>query len=200
MSEAEPIAASVAPHPRDELLAEVIEYAAAKGLADVSLRQLAADLGTSHRMLIYHFGSKQGLLAAVVGEVERQQREAVAQLRREPGMTPTAIAEQMWQRFTDPALWPLERLFFELYAQALQGREHTGDFLRAALDPWLDLFTEVHVASGLPAGEARALARLGIATTRGLLLDLLATGDRDGVDEAAQLFATWYECALRRNR
>ncbi|HEX6499188.1 MAG TPA: TetR/AcrR family transcriptional regulator [Micromonosporaceae bacterium] len=199
MTQVEPSTAATPPRPRDELLAAVIGYAARRGIADVSLRQLAAQLGTSHRMLIYHFGSKEGLLAAVVGEVERRQREAVGELRRQPGMTPVAIAEQMWRRFADPELWPLERLFFELYAQALQGREHTGDFLRAALDPWLDLFTEVHTTLGVPAGEARALARLGIATTRGLLLDLLATGDRDGVDDAARLFATWYEQALRQS-
>nr|WP_277349830.1 TetR/AcrR family transcriptional regulator [Planosporangium thailandense] len=182
------------------MLAAAVEYAAGQGLTDISLRQLAAELGTSHRMLIYHFGSKQGLLAAVVAEVERGQRDAVAQLRREPGMTPVEIARLMWQRFTDPELWPLERLFFELYAQALQGREHTGGFLDAVLEPWLDLFTQLHVAHGLPPERARACARLGVAVTRGLLLDLLATGDRDGVDQAAQLFVEWYESALRSAR
>jgi hypothetical protein len=46
----------------------------------------------------------------------------------------------------------------------------------------------VLTARGLPADQARATARLGLATVRGLLLDLLATGDRAGVDAALELF------------
>ncbi|HEX6533893.1 MAG TPA: TetR/AcrR family transcriptional regulator [Gemmatimonadaceae bacterium] len=174
--------------PRDQLLAAAVDYAAREGIAGASLRQVAAALGTSHRMLIYHFGSKAGLLAAVVGEVERRQREALAELRVDPGMTPEEIARRMWRRFTDPELLPLERLFFELYARALQGREDTGDFLRTVMEPWLEQLTELHRAWGAPRATARAQARLGIAVVRGLLLDLLATGDRRGVDAAMTLF------------
>ncbi len=66
--------------PRDRLLTAAVEYAAEHGISDLSLRALAAGLGTSHRMLIHHFGSKQGLLEAVVTEVERRQRDALAGL------------------------------------------------------------------------------------------------------------------------
>ncbi len=182
--------------PREQLLAAAVEHVAHTGVADVSLRQLATELGSSHRMLIYHFGSKQGLLAAIAGEVERRQREAVAELRLDPGMTPAELARRLWQRFADPRLWPLERLFFELYAQALRGREHTGDFLNQVLEPRLELLAEVHRAHGLPPAAARAHARLGIAVVRGLLLDLLATRDRPGVDQAMALFIDWYERSL----
>ena len=67
--------------PRDRLLAAAVDYAAQHGISDVSLRTLAAGLGTSHRMLIHHFGSKEGLLAAVVTEVERRQRDTLLGLR-----------------------------------------------------------------------------------------------------------------------
>ena len=50
--------------PRDRLLSALVEYAAAHGLADASLRELAAAVGTSHRMLLYHFGSREGVVAA----------------------------------------------------------------------------------------------------------------------------------------
>jgi hypothetical protein len=50
----------------------------------------------------------------------------------------------------------------------------------------------------VPAKVARVRARLGLAVTRGLLLDLLATGDRDGVDEAMQMFIAWYEGSATR--
>lgn len=188
MSRSEPRAAGRDQEPREKLLAAAVDYATREGVSDVSLRQLATELGTSHRMLIYHFGSKEGLLAAVVGEVERRQREALAELRLDPAMTPEEIARRMWRRFADPALWPSERLFFELYAQALQGRAHTGDFLDVVMEPWLEVLTDLHRAWGTPPRMARAKARLGIAVVRGMLLDLLATGDRRGVDEAMKLF------------
>src|SRR5262245_45618005 len=150
-------------------------------------------------MLIHHFGSKHGLWTAVVTEVERRQREAFADLQLDPAMAPGKMARQMWKRFADPKLWPLERLFFELYGHALQGRDHTEGFLRNALDPCLEMLTQMHQARGLSPAEARATARMGVAGTRGLLLDLLATGDRRGVDKAMELFIDLYEILLERS-
>src|SRR5690349_1562902 len=118
-----------APTRREQLLHAAVEHVAAHGISDLSLRQLAAALGTSHRMLVYHFGSKEGLLVAVVQEVEARQRQALAELSAEPGLSPLEQGTRLWQRLTDPALWPHERLFFEVYGQALQGRPHTTALL-----------------------------------------------------------------------
>jgi AcrR family transcriptional regulator len=183
---------------RDRLLVAAIELAAQDGIRDVSLRQIAAELGTSHRMLIYHFGSKDGLLAAISGAVEQQQRDALAELSDDPSVTPAEAASQMWERFADPALWPLERLFFDLYAQALHGGAALAGFLDAALEPWFAPIVEAQTAAGMSAETARALARLGVATTRGLLLDLLATGDRAGVDAAMRMFLDWFQRASQQ--
>jgi AcrR family transcriptional regulator len=177
---------------RDRLLAAAIDLAARDGLRDASLRRIAADLGTSHRMLIYHFGSKDGLLAAISTAVEQQQRDALAALSADPAMAPTEAALRMWERFADPALRPLERLFFDLYVQALQGNDSLAGFLDRALEPWFAPIIAVQTERGLPVESARALARLGVATTRGLLLDLLATGDRAGVDAAMEEFLRLY--------
>ncbi len=165
---------------REQLLAAVVEQALRGGIADLSLRELAAAIGTSHRMLLYHFGSRQGLLTAVVRTVEEAQRANVSGL----GIT-AASARPLWQHFSDPQLWPAERLFFELYAHALLGRPGTEGFLDSAIEPWIAvLVPAIMQEAGLDASTARAEARLVLAVTRGLLLDLLATGDRDGVTEA----------------
>ena len=66
--------------PRAALLQVVIESIARHGLGARSLRDLAADAGTSHRMLIHHFGSRDGLLVAIVSEVEAQQRALLLDL------------------------------------------------------------------------------------------------------------------------
>jgi hypothetical protein len=94
----------------------------------------------------------------------------------------------MWQRVADPALWPNERLFFEIYAQALQGSPHALPLLDGIVDLWVEPIAQLAVAAGRDEGEARAEARLGVAVTRGLLLDLLATGDRAACDAAMERY------------
>ena len=173
---------------RERLLAAAMEHVARHGVGDLSLRGLAAALGTSHRMLIYHFGSREGLLIEVVRGVEAQQRAALAQLLLETEGSPAETMRRLWQRLADPALWPNERLFFELYAQALQGSPHARPFLDGIVDHWVEPLTRIGVAEGRPEEQARAEARLGVAVTRGLLLDLLATGDRAGVDAAMERY------------
>lgn len=175
------------------MLSAAVEYVAGHGISDLSLRQLAAALGTSHRMLVYHFGSKESLLVAVVREVERQQRAALAELGADPDLSPVEQGLRLWRRLTDPALWPYERLFFEVYGQALQGRPHTTALLDGIVDTWLEPITALNVRNGMPADVARSTARLSIAVTRGLLLDLLATGDRPAVDAAMHRFLAMYE-------
>ena len=172
------------PQARERLLAAAVDHALDTGIADLSLRQLAAAIGTSHRMLIYHFGSREGLLAAVTQAVEDQQRAALL----ESGTTTAHHARQSWQRLSDPQLWPQERLFFELYAYALRGRPGTEGFLDGIVESWVAPVAAALVEAGADEATARADARLGVAVVRGLLLDLLATGDRAGVDEAYERF------------
>jgi len=168
---------------RERLLAAAVGHALDAGIADLSLRQLAAAIGTSHRMLLYHFGSREGLLVAVTQAVENQQRAAVLG----SGITPQD-ARRTWQRLSDPQLWPQERLFFELYAYALRGRPGTEGFLDGIVGSWVTPVADALVKAGADERSARADARLGVAVVRGLLLDLLATEDRAGVTEAHERF------------
>jgi AcrR family transcriptional regulator len=183
---------------RERLLAAAVDYAAEHGLADLSLRTLAAALGTSHRMLIFHFGSKQGLLVEVVRAVEAQQRALLEQLRADPEQDLLDQLRAFWQHLTSPALWPYERLFFEVYAQGLQGKQPATRLLEDAIDPWLTPAADLLASQGVPVQEAQAEARLAIAVTRGLLLDLLATGDLAAVDAAMDRFTAQLAARLTR--
>jgi AcrR family transcriptional regulator len=159
---------------RQELLDAVVKECAERGIGDRSLRDVAAAVGTSHRMLLHHFGSRNELLLAIVDEVERRQRALLRELPTEPA---AAIAA-MWADLRRPELRPFERLFFECYARGVQGEQPFARMLPGAVDAWL---TED------PTTDP-ALVRLGLAVMRGLLLDLAATEDRAGVDAAAQAF------------
>jgi hypothetical protein len=98
----------------------------------------------------------------------------------------------MWRRFADPALGPHERLFFEVYGQALQGRPHAVPLLDGIVESWLEPGVEFARRQGIPEDVARTDARLGVAVMRGLLLDLLATGDREAADQAVERFIALY--------
>ena len=163
---------------RQELLDAVVEDVALRGIGDRSLRDIAAAVGTSHRMLLHHFGSRNELLLTIVIEVERRQMAMMSELPHEPG---DAIAA-MWADLRRPELRPFERLFFECYSRGVQGEQPFARMLPAAVDDWL--------AGGEATGRAidPAMMRLGLAVTRGLLLDLVATGDEVGVDAAAAAF------------
>jgi AcrR family transcriptional regulator len=177
---------------RERLLAAAVEQAMRGGIADLSLRELAAAIGTSHRMLLYHFGSREGLLVAVARAVEEAQRAAV------PGWgTTPAEARRGWQHFSDPKLWPQERLFFELYSHALLGRPGTEGFLETAIEPWITYIAAAMTEAGADQATARTDARLAVATVRGLLLDLLATGDREGATEAFERYLQYAEAYQR---
>jgi AcrR family transcriptional regulator len=168
---------------RDRLLAAAVDHALSAGIADLSLRELAAAIGTSHRMLLYHFGSREGLLAAVTKEVEEQQKAALL----ESGTT-ADDARKLWQRLSDPGMWPQERLFFELYAHALRERPGTEGFLDGIVEHWVGPIAPALAGAGADERTERADARLAVAVVRGLLLDLLATKDRAGVDDAYERF------------
>jgi AcrR family transcriptional regulator len=173
---------------RDRLLAATVDQAKQGGIADLSLRELAAAIGTSHRMLLYHFGSREGLLTAVARAVEDAERADMLSQG-----TTVADARRVWAHLSAPELWPLERLFFEMYVLALRGRPGTEGFLDSVVPDWITGLAAAMTEAGVDAGAARVHARLGLAVARGLLLDLLATGDRDGVNAAHELFLGRYD-------
>ena len=181
---------------RQRLLDAAIEHVAASGFSDLSLRSLASALGTSHRMLIHHFGSKEGLWVEIVRAVEQRQRDVLGDLLPDPDAPFPEAMRVWWKHISDPSLWPNERLFFEIYGQAIQGRPHTTHVLDGIVEDWVEPIAELSVARGIPRGVATAHARLGVAVTRGLLLDLVATRDIEAVDGAMEAFIDVYEAWL----
>jgi AcrR family transcriptional regulator len=177
--------------PRRRLLLRATDHVAEHGLADLTLRRIAASIGTSHRMLLYHFGSRDGLLIAVAGEVEQRQRQALADDFAATAYDPVETTRRSWARLSAPELAANERLFFELYGRALGGDPGATPMLAQVVDGWLDPLAHQLAAGGVDIG--RDELRLGLAVVRGLLLDLLATGDRAGTTRALEVFLERYQ-------
>jgi AcrR family transcriptional regulator len=177
---------------RAQLVEAAVEHVAAHGIGDLSLRGLGAAIGVSHRMLIHYFGSKEQLLVEIVRTSERRQRDVLSRLRLEPGLSPGDVARLLWRHLTDPRLAGQERLFFEICGHALRGRPEAVPVLEGLVTDWLEPLVAAEAGAGADPATARNRARLGLATVRGLLLDLLVTGDRDGVDAAMEEFLRLY--------
>ncbi|MET0458776.1 MAG: TetR/AcrR family transcriptional regulator [Ilumatobacteraceae bacterium] len=172
---------------RDELLAAVVDTFADRGLGSRSLRDIAAEVGTSHRMLLHHFGSRDLLMVAVVQEVEARQAALLTSADGSPG----EVVTRAWAHLRDPSLRPFERLFFETYARAANGEVPFDQFVPGAVDAWL------RPAPDGPPDPDPALTRLGLAVVRGLLLDLVATGAIDETTAALDRFVELLERPAR---
>jgi AcrR family transcriptional regulator len=170
---------------RQRLLDATLEYVAEHGFGDMSLRQLASGIGTSHRMLIYHFGSREGLLAAVVETVEQGERDLLARLLLDED-DPYAAGLRFWEHVADSAT-TFAPLYFELAGHAMQGRPWATGLRDWLIDGWTDALTDLWTRLGLPRDEAAELARVNLAVVRGLLFDLALTGDRAAADAGMRL-------------
>lgn len=162
--------------PREQFLQRILVEVSANGLADRSLRDVAEAVGSSHRMLNYHFGSRAGLVTAVVEAVEAAQRELLAELASEID-DPIELARALWHRTAAPEMRPFVRLFFEVVAL-------TGG--QGLTDPWIAQSLEVSEALGVAADEDQL--RLGVAVTRGLLIDVLAADDATNATRAFERY------------
>lgn len=168
----------------DALLARIMDDVAVHGLQDRSLRDLAAAVGTSHRLLIYHFGSREGLVAAIVAAMEAQQQ---ALLRSLAGTTtdPVALVRALWHSVSAEEVRPFVRLFFEVVA--LSGSHPVEGGLTAS---WLEDSREVTAEMGLAFDPV--WVRLGIAVVRGLLVDVVTTGDVVAATASLERFLQQY--------
>ena len=172
--------------PREELLSRAVAWFAEHGVGDTSLRTLAAGIGTSHRMLNYHFGSREGLLGAVVEAVEQAEHAALLELAATHD-DPFEAGAAFWVRVADRAA-VFAPLFFELSTHAMRGAPHAAGLREWLRTGWTDAIRESYVGLGVPPERAATLALQSLAMARGLLFEVSVTGDRAGADEA---MASW---------
>lgn len=176
---------------RHELLDAVVDYTVEHGLSELSWRPVAAGLGVSPTTLVHHFGTKEHMLQAIL---ERLRQRMFAATSDAVGSHPdlATAARAVWIRTSDPRRQAEFRLFFAVYGRALQAPHQFADFLDHVVSDWMNSLREDQAPDTDPETATRT-ATLVIATIRGLLLDLLATGDHDRVQDAAESFLSTLE-------
>jgi AcrR family transcriptional regulator len=164
-----------------ELLERAYAYVLQHGLTSLSLRPLAQAIGSSPRVLLFLFGSKEGLVQALLARARAAELEFLQQIP--PTGSPEDLASMVravWLWLRDKQHRPMLALWLETYARSLLEPDGScADFARKTVDDWLEL-----LAARQPAPLRRSLAgtierSLALAVLRGALLDLLATGDEE---------------------
>jgi AcrR family transcriptional regulator len=171
---------------RDALIDRALGYFLERGVAGLSLRPLAAEIGTSARLLVYHFGSKDGLVTAVMSEVQARMQRSFTELAAGPRRRqPAGAMQAFWAWMILPANLRYLRLLVEVQVLAIQHPSRYAHYLEGTSSAWLEL-----IERSLPPSKARrALATLCTAVIDGLLLEYLSTGDRRRTTEALRAFA-----------
>jgi AcrR family transcriptional regulator len=181
------------PHIKERLLDACADHALAHGLPD-RLEPLATATGVSARMLIYHFGTRDALLRAVLAHARQRQLDTFGDLLRvRPDEPYTDTLHRAWTSITGPDGQPYLRMFGQLRESAEQ--QLWPNFRRTATTDWLGPLED-----GLRSIDRPDLATLVLAVIRGLLMDLDATGDATRTDQAFRDFLSTVEHQSSRYR
>jgi AcrR family transcriptional regulator len=176
------MARPVNPERRVRTLASAADYVLEHGLEGLSLRPLAASLGTSTRMLLYDFESKEKLVDEVLAEIRRRLAERLTELQA--GGNEAATLGAVWDWVSAAERAPFMRVFFETHVDALAHPDAHAERGRPMIDDWLR-FLE---SRWEPEPLDPATATLFVAVIRGLLLDRLTASDPERVDAALRRF------------
>ncbi|MFJ6913061.1 TetR/AcrR family transcriptional regulator [Streptomyces sp. NPDC101133] len=171
------------PEIRDRILDACVDHALVHGLPD-RLEPFATASGTSARMLIYHFGTRDALLRETLRRARRRQRDFFGELvSPRPEEPYPRTLRRAWQVMTGPAGRPYLTMFGRLREDAEQ--QLWPGFRRESTTDWLQPFEEGMRGIGRPE-----LATLVLAVFRGLIMDLETTGDVPRADRAFDDFLT----------
>ena len=161
---------------RRELTEAATDYVLERGLLGLSLRPLAAALGTSDRMLLYHFRDKDDLVASVLRTSNDRSMRGIWDLPPSPGVH--QAVRDLWAAVTTPAQARCQRLYVEAAALGVLGEEPYASVVGEANTAWLTSLSQHLAASGVPEGSARRAAVLVEAAFMGLQLDQQLDGGK----------------------
>lgn len=172
---------------RTQLLDQVTDHVLEHGLTGLTLRPVAAAIGTSDRMLIYHFESRDGLVSAVITRVTERAIEIVEALPT--ARTVRSGVNRLWETYQEEPMHGCLTAYCQAAATGLIGDEPYLSEARAANELWAAALRTYFVRCGAPPRRVRRVVTLVEASLSGFHLDLAT--DRPewlaaGVDDLAR--------------
>ncbi len=174
---------------RQELLDRIVDHLAEHGLAQTTLRPLAAALGVSINRLVHHFGTKEELIATALRRaVERQTAVERGWIQRDPTISMADLYRKWWKWMNaKPENLALVRLGYEAAALDTTVTGLPGDLRADQLAVWRHIVEGKLRQEGLSAATAQSEATIQKAMFTGFILDLVASGDRKRLSAALEV-------------
>ncbi|WP_267423970.1 MULTISPECIES: hypothetical protein [unclassified Curtobacterium] len=167
------------------IVSKVAQHLQDTRLEDVSVRSLGRVLGTSAYPIVYHFGSRDALIAAVVEHLA----DAPAGHTLDPESDEDGLAAYLVAVFgglDDPERALAARLTFELGSvESLCGRDRERSVHRAAMDA-VAAWCRAHDRCD---AEAARTAQGAVLTARGIQWGAVVDPDRTDADAALRTLA-----------
>jgi AcrR family transcriptional regulator len=187
---------------RQELLDRIVVYLAENGLAQATLRPMAAALDVSINRLVHHFGTKEELLAAALQRcIDLQIDVQEGWVARNPSITMADIYRKWWKWINaSDANAAMVRLNYEAAALDTKVTGLAGSVRAEQIGVWRHDVEHRFEAEGLHSERAAMEASLAKATFTGLVVDLLATNDKRRLNKAFAVFIERTGEALDRAR
>jgi AcrR family transcriptional regulator len=172
-----------------ELLDAAYAWVLEHGWAGLSLRPLAEAIGSSAGVLLYLFGSKDGLIQALLRRSRAEQVAVLDGLRRsEPKPDLADVTARVWGWLSAPEHRSLLRLWLEAYSRSVGAAAGPWQgFAAQTVADWDSLLAAHQPARRRSTAKGIAERSLVLAVLRGALLDLLATGDEARVGRSVAL-------------
>lgn len=171
---------------REDLLDQVTDHVLAEGLIGLTLRPVAAAIGTSDRMLLYHFKSRDELVTAVVARTIQRAVTAVDQLPPERNVRDGVHA--LWQALLKAPLHQCIDVYCQAAATGLIGAEPYLSVVRHSNDLWSEGLERYLVRCGADPSRVARIVTLVDSSLFGFHLDLTTDKPDElirGVDDLA---------------
>lgn len=172
---------------RPAILAACAQVAMAGNLRDLSLKHLSQAVHVSPRMLIYHFGSAEALISETLIRVQQLMRDQLqSRLVQDRSRDARNVLQALWDHCTSAEMLPFFRSYYFFIGETLGRPGHNAEFIEFSIDSlrgWI---------KACLAGHRPGLSELDCSIVsgvlRGLLIDVLATGDRRRTTAAYRAF------------
>jgi AcrR family transcriptional regulator len=171
-----------------ELLDAIAGYIVRHGVAELSLRPLARAVKSSPRVLLYYYESKEKMVVKALARLRERQRGTFTTMREAKYERPSDACRAIWKQMSAPESELLFKFFFETYAMALRHPKLYAEFLKSAVEDWLEFVAAPLIRKGHTSEDGRAFATIVIAGFRGFMLDYCAAHNRERIDRAVDLW------------
>jgi AcrR family transcriptional regulator len=164
---------------RAALVARIAALFLSRGLAEMALREVARELDTSDRMLLYYFRDKAELVTAALSAIASKLAEALQAALPSGRVAPARLLAQISTLLASRPIKPYMNVWADLVAHGTRGEEPYRTFMSASAAGWLE---RIETRMNLPEGAERrrvAAVLLTIAEGSRMLEDALPGCTRD---------------------